>query len=47
MKSDIVVPAVLVETMTVQYSAGWNLVALSWVTRLTKNSPMNSSELIA
>jgi hypothetical protein len=43
----MVVPAVLVETMTVQYSAGWNFLAFSCVARLTRNSPMKSSELIA
>jgi hypothetical protein len=43
--SDMVVPAVLVDRMTVQYSTGWNARTASWVTTLARNKVSRIAEL--
>ncbi|SKW49736.1 Uncharacterised protein [Mycobacteroides abscessus subsp. abscessus] len=46
-RSDIVVPAVLVAAITVQYKAGWNRRARSCASRLTTKIEMNKIEAAA
>lgn len=47
MKSDITVPAVLVDRMTAQYSAGWNLSYAICATNVAAKTPSRTSEAIA